>query len=302
MSYNGSSGISITIPSASVDNPYQYCVVKPNEVFDTAKVTWYTISKGTAVKVLASRAVEDSQIYIRQKEIKSKKATNTSSAVVELASTCVTYKVEYPAVPKVEVKDFTFVKGVTDDLSFNIKLNKAGRLPFETKIKSIKLGAREIEFSTTTDLVEPLNPNVEYNINVTLSKDVLNNLPNSYSRALTITFENGLVDKTSVKLAIKSPTAAATLSTAVTKGKKAGTTSVRVTNSLRQGCELVYTITSTKVEGIHTENIITDGIKFVQQEDIAVTTGDYLTVYEINSTTKKVERYRCILITASQIG
>ncbi|HHU71936.1 MAG TPA: hypothetical protein GXZ21_07890, partial [Clostridiales bacterium] len=124
VSYNGSANISITIPSASSDNPYQYCVVKPGDIFDIERVAWYTITRGTAVKVLASRATEGSEIFIRQKEIKSKPATRTTAAVdYELASTYLTHKLEYPSVPVVETKNLTFVKGITEDLTFNIQLN-----------------------------------------------------------------------------------------------------------------------------------------------------------------------------------
>ncbi len=113
---------------------------------------------------------------------------------------------------------------------------------------------------------------------------------------------NGTLDKTSVKLAIQNPTPATALTTTITKGKTTGSTSVRVISSIRQGNQLVYTITDTKVEGLHIENVINDGIGFVQDQDITVSAGKYLTVYEINSDTKKVVRYRCIQITSQHIS
>ena len=153
VSYNGSANISITIPSASNDNPYQYCIVKPGDIFDIERVAWSTITRDSAVKVLASRAVEGSTLYVRQKEIKSKQATKTTPAVdYELASTYLTHTVEYPAVPVVEEKSFTFVKGISDDLTFNITLNTIGKLPYEVAIRTIKLGTRELTFSTTTNV------------------------------------------------------------------------------------------------------------------------------------------------------
>lgn len=303
ISHNGSASISITVPSASAENPYQYCIVKPGDVFDLKRVSWSTISRGTAVRILSGRVPEGSSLYIRQKEIKSKAATKTSLAVdFELASTYLEYKVRYPSVPNIESKNFTFIKGITEDISFNIRLNTIGKLPYETKIKSIKYGNREIDFSCIPEEIEATNPNVEYAMKVTLNTNILNNMPNSYSRALTITFENGTVDKTSVKLAIQSPTPASALSTAVTKGKAKGTASIRVLNTVRPGNVLVYTVTDTKIDGLHTESVINDGIKFNQEVDVPVTAGKYVTVYEINETTKKVVRYRCIQITSNHIN
>ncbi|TAH65225.1 MAG: hypothetical protein EWM47_11440 [Anaerolineaceae bacterium] len=302
ISYNGSANISITIPAASTDNPYQYCIVKPGDVFDNERVSWSTITRSSAVKVLSSRAVEGSEIFIRQKEIKSKLATRTTPAVdYELASTYLKHKVEYPAVPVVEQKSFTFIKGISDDLIFNIKLNIVGKLPYETEIRSIKLGTRELTFTSTTNLTGTPVPTTEYNIEVTLDSDYLNDLPNSYSRALYITFENGTVDKTAIKLTIQSPTPASAITASASKGKAAGTTSIRVYTTVRAGNKLVYTRTGTKVEGLHTENVIT-GTDFVDQADIAVNVGEYVTVYEINDTNNKVVRYKCIQITSLYIN
>ena len=300
INYNGSASISITIPSASTANPYQYCVVKPGDIFDLERVAWYSITRGSAVKVLSSRATEGSEIFIRQKEIKSKPATRTTPAVnYELASTYLSHKIEYPSVPTVEVKSLTFVKGISDDLTFSIKLNNEGKLPFETEINTIKLGTRELNFSTsyTPSLTDPLDPNEEYSITVTLRKEHLNDLPNSYSRALYINFKNGTVDKNSIRLTIQSPTPATTLTATAAKGTAVGSTSIRVLTTVRSGNKLVYTKDATKVEGLHTENVIT-GLPFTQEADIPVTAGEYITVYEVNSTTNKVVRYKCVQITS----
>ncbi|MDD4113126.1 MAG: hypothetical protein PHC56_08855 [Herbinix sp.] len=305
ITYNGSANISITIPSASTDNPYQYAIVKPDDFFDVERVTWSSITRGSAVKVLASRAVEGSEIFVRQKEIKSRLATRTTPAVdYQLASSYLKYIIEYPAVPNVEMKNITFIKGITEnanELTFNINLNTIGKLPFETKIRTIKLGTRELTFSTTTNVTGSLSSTTEYFIKVTLIKDYLNDLPNSYSRALYITFENGTVDKTSVKLTIQNPTPASTLTASASKGVTVGTTSIRVYTTLRAGNKLVYTRTGTKVEGLHTENAIA-GTDFVDQADIAASAGDYITIYEVNSTTNKVVRYKCIQITSLYIN
>lgn len=302
ISYTGSAAVSITIPSASSDNPYQYCIVKPGEVFDLDKV-WSTISRNTAVKILSSKVPEGSYIYIRQKEIKAKAATKTTPAVdYQIASTCLNYKVTYPAVPQIEAKNFTFIKGVTDKITFDIVMNTKGKLPFETKIKSIMYGTKEIDFESNPTEIIPTSADDVYTMTVTLNSNILNGLPTSYSRALTITFGNGTVDKTSIKLAIQNPTPAPSLTTSVTKGKATGTTSIKVLNTLKTGHELVYTITDTKVEGVHTETVISSGIKFEQGGDIPVTAGKYITVYEINSSTKKVSRYSCIEIKANYIN
>ena len=147
----------------------------------------------------------------------------------------------------------------------------------------------------------PLSPSVQYYINVTLSKDILNDLPNSYSRPLYITFENGTVDKTSIQLAIQNPTPATALTATASKGSTAGTTSIRVLTAVRAGNKLVYTVTGTKVEGLHVENVVT-GTDFVDGADIPVTVGQYVTVYEVNATTNKVVRYKCIQITSLYIN
>ena len=62
---------------------------------------------------------------------------------------------------------------------------------------------------------------------------------------------------------------------------------------MRAGNKLVYTRTGTKVEDLHTENVIT-GTDFVDKADIPVSAGEYITVYEVNATTNKVVRYKSI--------
>lgn len=302
VSYSGSSSITITIPAASTDNPYQYCIVKPGDIFDIDRVSWSSATRSSAIKILSSKAVEGSTIYVRQKEIKSKAATKSSPAVdYELASTYLSYTIEYPAVPTVENTSFTFIKGISDDLTFRITLNTIGKLPYETAIRNIKLGTRELNFNTTTNVTATLSPTVEYYINVTLDKDYLNDLPNSYSRAIYITFENGTVDKTSVKLTIQNPTPASALTATASKGGTVGTTSIRVYTTVRAGNKLVYTRTGTKLEGLHTEDVIT-GTDFVDQADIPVNAGEFITIYEINATTNKLVRYKCIQITSLYIN
>ena len=290
LTYNGTANIAITIPSASTDNPYQYAIVNTEKPFE--KISWTNITRSSAVKVLATKATEGSGIIIRQKDIK----TGTSDSVI-LASTCLMDVIKYPAVPVVEKKDYIFVRGVSDDLTFGINLNDSNILPFETKIKSIKLGSKELTFGTTTNVTDPLIPSVSYYINVIISKDILNELPNTYSRVLYIIFENGTVDRNSIKLTIQSPTPATTLMAIAFKGEVVGNTLLRVGTTVRPGNKLVYTNTPTKVEGLHTEDVIT-GTAFVNETEYSVNVGDYITIYEVNAETNKVVRYKCIQITS----
>ena len=63
ISYNSSASISVTIPSASKDNPYQYSIVKPGENFDISRASWTTISKSSAVRILPAGPLKE-VIYI----------------------------------------------------------------------------------------------------------------------------------------------------------------------------------------------------------------------------------------------
>lgn len=167
--YNGNKNTIIRIPSASTSLQYEYCIKKPGEVFNIAKAAWTTITKSTEIKILASKAPEGAMLYIRQKEIKYKPATGTSDAVAyELASTYVTHQIRYPSIPTVETKSFTYTKGYPTVLSFTVTLNAAGKLPFETEIRDIKLGTRIIEF----DAVNTEADGIKY-INVTLKDSSL---------------------------------------------------------------------------------------------------------------------------------
>ncbi len=306
LTYNGASNIAITIPSASMDNPYQYTiienklvsVVEPIEKLNLGeileKVSWTNITRSSAVKILATRATEGSVIIIRQKEIKAK-----ANDPVILASTCLAELIRYPAVPSVEKKNFTFVKGLSDDLTFRIDLNTPGVLPFEKKIKSIKLGTKELTFGTTTNVTDSLDPGTEYYINVTISKDFLNNLPNSYSRVVYITFENGTLDRNSIKLSIQSPTPAAKLSASLVKGKTAGTTKVQLLSNVLASNKLVYTVTIDEIKDLHTEYEVTsEASQYTPGDEITASVNQYVTIYEINPTTRKVIRYKSMEITS----
>ena len=303
IAYNGTANIAVTIPSASSDNPYQYTIVKPGNDFNNEKAIWTNITRNTAVKILSSKLEEGSELYIRQKEIKYKAETKTSLEVdYELASTYKTHKIEYPSVPTILPQSFTFIKGVSEDISFDVKLNNIGKLPYETTIKSIKLGTREIKFTLTPELTGTLDPNQEYTIKVTINNDDLKDMPNSYSRALYVYFGNNYVNKTSIKLAIQSATPAAALSANASKGMANDTIVINVIPGPRTGNILVYTKSVSKVEGLNTEAVVTDGTLLVMNGEIPVQLGEYVTVYEINATSRKVARYKSIQIIDSYLN
>ncbi len=314
ISYTGDKNIVITIPSASGSNPFEYCVVKPQEIsdyFDFGSLLWSTITKGTDVKVLKNKAVDNGVLIIRQKEIKSKAATRTSAAVsYELASTIVFHRIQYPNTPVVEKGSYTFVKNITLDtnkIEFDIKLNTAGRDAYEREIKSIKLGTKEIAFTTEyTPDIATYDKSNSYIITVTLDQTSLQSTPNCYNRALTITFKNGTVDKTSVLLTVKYPTEALALTVTPGKGSITGTTKVGIATDLGEGNAFGYMITPESMVGkIFVEDSManyTNIQPFTPSTDIAVTDKTYLTVIEYNVLTGRFVKYKCIPITPEIIG
>jgi hypothetical protein len=304
ISYNGTKNLAVTIPSASTAHPFEYCIVKPTETFDLTRAVWTPITKGTEVKVLPTKAVDGGVIYIRQKEIKSKKATSTSPAVAySLASTYVTYNLNYPAVPEITNTSYVFTKGYSDAITFSIKLNIIGKKPFETEIRNIKLGTKEIAFTSTVTpaIPNPVSASQVYTMNVTLTKSSLEAMVNSFARPITITYMNGTVDKTSIKLTIQNPTPAGTLTANPAQGSATGTTAITVVNTAALGNEFVYTKGANAVTGKYTSDAMTSGTAFTSGADISVTANEYITVYEINSTTKNIVRYKSIQISASNI-
>ncbi len=304
ISYNGSKNINIQIPSASSDNPYEYTVVRDGYSFDVNKATWSAITKSTIVKVLSSKAVDKSTIYIRQKAVKYKPASATSSPVAfKLASTMEDFKVSYPSMPTTQKKTYIFTKGYTTALTIDVTLNTKGKLPFETELKYIKLGTKDVpvsEVQVTPSISGGIDPNTVYTMSITLNATELNKMVNSTARALSIYYKNGTVDKTSAKLTIKNPTDAISLTTTTTVGSADGTTKIILVSTPGIGNSLRYEITSTQVTGKKMEdkfegtNIFTDGM------DIAITADQYLTIYEINSD-KYIMKYKSIQIKASEI-
>jgi hypothetical protein len=298
--------MNITIPTASSELPYEYCIIKPDDIFEMDRATWSSITKPTEVKVLASKAVDGGTLYVRQKEIKSKAATRTSKAVdYALASTYLTKGIKYPSVPKIAKENYTFTKGYSSNIVFTITLNEKGRKPFETEIKSIKLGTKDIEFvdppTTTTDA------DGVKTMTVTLKEASLKAMTNCYNRAVTINYMNGTVDKTSIKLTIQSPTPAATLAATPAPGANAGTV-INVVTAVGTGNTRVYVISDAEITGKNTQDTVAAGVgdTFTAGDDIpsinSSMIGKYITVYEVtNDTNRYIVKYKSIKIEASII-
>ncbi|MBH1942548.1 hypothetical protein I5677_16775 [Mobilitalea sibirica] len=306
VSYNGVKNMVITIPSASKELPYEYCVVKSGDFFELDRVRWSSITKNTPVKILTSKAVEGGTLYVRQKEIKSKEATRYTPAVAyALASTYVTHTINYPSIPETDKATYTFVKQTGDTVTFDIKLNVLGKKPFETDIKTIKLGTKELGYTRTYIPVtpDPNNTTIEYVMRVTLNSADLENMTNTYNRALSLYYMNGTIDKYTVKLTIKNRTPAYALTVDIQPGT-AGATQANVVSTVPTGNELVYTITDAEIVDKYMEEIIPVGSAdaFTNGQNIPITANRYLTIYEINSTTRNIVKYRSIQITAGDIG
>lgn len=303
--YNGDKNIVLTIPTASTSLPYEYCVVKNGESLNMSKASWTSITKGTEVKILSSKAVQDGTLYVRQKEIKYKKATNTSAAVgFQLASTYVTHKISYPTVPEIKDETFIFTKGFTGDISFKVKLNSAGKTPFETAVKSIKLGTKDIDFTTSTETVDGVST-----MTVTLKADSLKNMANCSVKPITITFANGTVNKSAIRLTIQNPTAAGTLTLTTAKGTNAGTTSFTVTTTKAVDSKWAYVITSAALNNVYTSHKISDitsetATEFtsakVDNITITATPTQYITVFELDKD-GYIIKYKSIEITSAMI-
>lgn len=304
LAYNGISNMVLTIPSATAREPYEYTVVRPGDTFDFDRVIWTSITKNTPVKILSSRAVDGGIIYIRKSEIKSKAATNTTPAVAyALASTYVSQSINYPSIPAITSTTYTFTKGYTGDITFDVKLNKIGKKPYETAIKSIKLGTKELDFTTTVtpNIAGGVNEDTVYTMTVNLRKEMLGVLANCYSKAITITYVNGTVDKTSVKLTIQNPTLATALMATLKPGNAAGTTTVNISSIIGSKNKIVYTIDDAEIKNKITEDTVAGGIDYKIGDDITIAVSKYLTVYEVNATTNKIVKYKSILVTIDKI-
>lgn len=299
--YFGNKYIMLTIPMASTSLPYEYCILKNGETFDLQHASWYSVTKSSAVKIMASKAPQDCTLYVRQKEIKSKTATTTSAAIsYKLASTCVTKKIEYASVPVVTPGTITFVKGYSDAPVIKVQLNESGKTAFETTLKSVKLGTKEIGF--TTSVAASADDASISIMTITLKKDELSALSLCTNRSLTITFGNGTVDKNSVKLTVQSSTASGSLTLTAVAGGTAGKTKVTTANSIGSGNSWIYEISTAAVTGLKMQDTLAADKTntFTSGMDITITAGQYLTVYEIDSN-RHIMKYKSMQITAGMI-
>ena len=307
ISYNGSKNIILQIPSASEENPYEYCVVKDGYTFDLSRASWTAITKGTIVKILSSKALDYSTLHIRQKEIKYRAAKDTSSAVAyKLASTIQTFKVNYPTIPFGPKNTiYTFTKGYTKELTIEVTLNVLGKLPFETQLKYIKLGTKDVPISGTP-LIDPVIPDTGdistqvYKMKIKLDVTALETMTNCTARALSIYYMNGTVDKTSSKLTIKNPTEALKLTTTTSPGTVDGTTSVAIASATGADNHLVFEITPKEVTGVKMEDKFAGTNVFSSGMNVTITAGQYLTIYELDIN-NYVMKYKSVLISASDI-
>jgi hypothetical protein len=304
ITYNGTKNVNIQIPSASEDNPYEYCVVRQGNSFNLEKASWTSITKGTIVKVLASKAVDFSTLYIRQKEIKYKAEKGSTSAVAfKLASTMQTFQVNYPFTPTAPKMTYTYTKGYPTELNIDVTLNVAGKMPYETALRYLKLGTKDVpvdKVTVTPDISGGIDKNQVYTMRITLKGSALEVMANCTARALGIYYENGTVDKTSSKLTIKNPTAALGLTTTIAQGTAASTTAVTVSNALGTGNHYVYQVGTTQVTKVNTEDKFTTGIAFTSGMDVVITAGQYLTIYELTAD-DYVVRYKSILVESKDV-
>ncbi len=301
VNYNGVQNIEIYAPAASVDMPYEYCVFKKGDKFSFDKALWTTITKGTAIKVLSSKAIDGGTLYVRKKEIKYKPSTPSTDAIAyALASTYASTTLNYPSAPSVTKTNLVYTKGYSTPLKIMVKLNESGKEAFETSLKGIKLGTKDIRFTTAVG-AQIDDPTVSI-MTITLNEDDIKSIGNCSNRPLTITFSKGSVDKTSVLLTITTPTPAATLNATVAKGTAAGTTKITLTGTAGAGNIWVYEIGTTAVSGKNTADILPTTVNknFTSGSNITVTAGQYITIYEINAS-RNIIKYKSIQIGAGQI-
>jgi hypothetical protein len=300
ISYNGDKNLIIQIPGASPDLPYEYCVFKDGEDFNMARAAWTSITKGTEVKILASKAVEGGTLYVRKKEIQSKKATATKAAVdFELASTYVTHEIKYPSMPEIADATYTFTKGYSGDVSFTVTL---GSDPFETSIQNIKMGTRDIEFTP-----ENIESGGVKTIKVTLKKESLTSMTNCYNRYIYIYYTKGTVDKTSVKLTIQSPTPAGGLTVSIDEGSSLGTTTFTMVSSKGVNNKWVYVVGDNVIDKINTQDTLASktsltpiNITGIIVENINVNLDQYLTIFELDKD-GFIIKFKCIKITSEML-
>lgn len=305
VSYNGNKNIILEIPSASTSQPYEYTIVKSGASLDMTKASWTAITKSTAVKIMANKAVDDGTLYIRMKEIKAKKASATSNEIsFELASTYVSTMITYPSVPEITDEAFVFTKGYSTDIPFVVILNGNGKTGFEQTIKNIKLGSKEIKF----EQVPATDSNEVKTIAVKLKAESLETFANCYAKAITITYGNGTVDKSSIKLTIQNAAPAGTLTVTHTKATSTiGGTAFSIITAKGIGNKWIYVITDAAISGVNNQDKISDKTTAAQNtiatasvDNLSFTAGKYLTIFEVTSS-DNIVKYKSIQITSDYI-
>lgn len=297
----GNKYLNVQIPAASADLPYEYSIIKPKETFNPAKAVWTPVVKGTAFKILADKAVDGAFLYIRQKALVPEKDPVSDMMTYTIASTYVSYQINYPFVPVVEENSFTFIRGYSSDISFNIALDDGDRPAFEKDVKNIKLGTKEIAFTPALSTVT----GGALSLSITISKDKLNELPVCTNKPLTITFANGTVDKTSVKLTIQIPMPAESLTLKEAKGTDTGSTTISISSIKGVGNTWVYVVGDTAITDVTKQDSIDAAytpaaVTGNKIENLPITADKYLTVFELNSS-NKIVKYKCIQIIADYI-
>lgn len=301
VSYSGNKYLLLRIPNASADNPFEYSIFKKGESFNSNKAAWTAVTKGTEIKIPSSKALDGGTLYVRKKEIKQKNSTgNKAISSVVLPSTYVTHEIKYPTMPSVQKKTFTFIKDYSEDISFEINL---GREPYETMVDNIKLGTRDIGFSTSAR-----TSGEDKILDVTLKKESLSSLPNCNNKYIYIYFGNGTVDKASVRLTIQNATKAAALTVSTAKGTNPGTMSFTMVSSKGVNNNWSYIISNTDIEKVYTQHKITDltslapiGFTDIKLDNISVSADKYLIIFETDKN-GNIIKYKSIKITSDMIN
>ncbi|MGB4658207.1 MAG: hypothetical protein WBI07_03380 [Mobilitalea sp.] len=306
--YNGIKNITVTIPSASTEVPYEYAVVKTGTL-NMATTVWTSITKNTVTKILAAKAVQDGTLYVRMKEIKSKEATSSTLATAyALASTYDSFKINYPSIPVMPKSTFTYTKGYSTSIVFDVQLNTVGKNPFENSIKNIKLGTKALDYTFVIApvMATPLDINKVYTMTITLNNirtgtsvgTPLEELANCFGKAVTINYANGTVDKTSLKLTVQKPTEAASLTASIAKDATTSVITVTTATAAATGNKMIYVYSPAAVTGKYIQDTMTAGTAFVSGDAlVSPVAGQYVTIYEVTNDAKNnIVKYKSILI------
>lgn len=297
VSYNGNKNMVLEIPLATTALPYEYCVVKKGDTYDVSKAVWTSITKGTAVKIVATKAVEGGKLYIRQKELKS-----SDPKKVTVASTYASCDINYPALPEIIDTEYTFTRGYSDAITFDITMTTSGKKPFETEVKSIKLGTKVIDFTSDPTTLGTTGTTLK----ITLKKDALAALPNCYRKAITIIYGNGTVDKTSIMLTVQSPAAAGGLAISYKAGSTAGMTNLSIDiQKAATDNKWFYVTTTAAITGVNNVDKVSKYTATPTELttvpiDIAITANQYLTVFEVNKD-GYIVKFKSVQITSTYI-